>query len=205
MSEISMIGLGAMGSALARALLKSGHGLTVWNRSPQKMEPLAALGAETAERVADAVQASPLIMVCIDNYAATSQLLSSDDVVPHLAGRTVIQLGTGTPREARDTETWLQDCGADYLDGAIDSYPDGIGAADGRILFSGSKAAFARSESSNAWAAIFAISGKISARPPPSIWRSCPKASANMPTSCMAHASARRRGWTRTSWPPYTR
>ena len=38
MSEISMIGLGAMGSALARALLKSGHGLTVWNRSPQKME-----------------------------------------------------------------------------------------------------------------------------------------------------------------------
>jgi 3-hydroxyisobutyrate dehydrogenase-like beta-hydroxyacid dehydrogenase len=146
MSEISMIGLGAMGSALARALLKSGHGLTVWNRTPQKMEPLAALGAKSAESVADAVQASPLIMVCIDNYAATNQLLSSDDVVPHLAGRTVIQLGTGTPKEARDTETWLQDCGADYLDGAIDSYPDGIGAADGRILFSGSKAAFARSE-----------------------------------------------------------
>ncbi len=103
MSEISMIGLGAMGSALARALLKSGHGLTVWNRTPQKMEPFAALGAETAESALEAVQASPLIMVCIDNYAATKQLLSSDDVAPHLAGRTVIQLGTGTPKEARDT------------------------------------------------------------------------------------------------------
>ena len=146
MSEITMIGLGAMGSALARALLKSGHGLTVWNRTPQKMEPFAALGAETAESVADAVRASPVIMVCIDNYAATKQLLSSDDVVPHLAGRTVIQLGTGTPKEARDTEIWLKECGADYLDGAIDPYPDGIGAADARILFSGSKAAFQRSE-----------------------------------------------------------
>ncbi len=146
MSEITMIGLGAMGSALARALLKSGHGLTVWNRTPQKMEPFAALGAETAESVADAVRASPVIMVCIDNYAATKQLLSSDDVAPHLAGRTVIQLGTGTPKEARDSEAWLTDCGADYLDGAIAAYPEGIGAADGRLLFSGSEAAFQRSE-----------------------------------------------------------
>ncbi len=44
MSEITMIGLGAMGSALARALLKSGHELTVWNRTAQKMAPLVDLG-----------------------------------------------------------------------------------------------------------------------------------------------------------------
>ena len=45
MSDISVIGLGAMGSALARALVKAGHGVTVWNRSRQKMEPLVGLGA----------------------------------------------------------------------------------------------------------------------------------------------------------------
>ncbi len=146
MSEITMIGLGAMGSALSLALLKAGHELTVWNRTAQKMAPLVELGADGAESVLEAVQASPLIMVCIDNYAATNQLLRSDDVVTHLAGRTVIQLGTGTPKEARDTEIWLKECGADYLDGAIDSYPDGVGAADGRILIAGSKAAFQHSE-----------------------------------------------------------
>ncbi len=144
MSEISVIGLGAMGSAIARALLKAGDSVAVWNRTPQKMEPLATLGAEKVERVVDAVQASPVIMVCIDNYAATNQQMGSDDVVPHLSGRTVIQLSTGTPEEARDSEAWLKDCGGDYLDGAIDSYPDGIGAADGRILVAGSKPAFAR-------------------------------------------------------------
>ncbi len=146
MSEITMIGLGAMGSALSLALLKAGHELTVWNRTAQKMAPLVELGAEGAESVLEAVQASPVIMICIDNYAATNRLLRSDDVVTHLAGRTVIQLGTGTPKEARDTEIWLKECGADYLDGAIDSYPDGVGAADGRILIAGSKAAFQRSE-----------------------------------------------------------
>ena len=146
MSGISVIGLGAMGSALARALVKAGHEVTVWNRSPQKMEPLVDLGADGAESVLETVQASPLILVCIDNYAATTTLLRSDDVVPHLSGRTVIQLSTGTPREARESEAWLKDCGADYLDGAILAYPDGIGAADSVLLFSGSEAAFQRSK-----------------------------------------------------------
>ena len=146
MSGISVIGLGAMGSALARALVKAGHEVTVWNRSPQKMEPLVDLGADGAESVLDAVRASPLIMICIDNYAVTNALLRANDVVPHLSGRTVIQLSTGTPEEARESQVWLRDCGADYLDGAIEAYPEGIGEADGRLLFSGSEAAFQRSE-----------------------------------------------------------
>ena len=44
MSDISMIGLGAMGTALARAQVKAGHDVTVWNRSPQRMTPLVELG-----------------------------------------------------------------------------------------------------------------------------------------------------------------
>lgn len=146
MSEISMIGLGSMGSALARAQIGAGRKVTVWNRSAGKMEPLATLGAEPAASVAQAVEASPVIMVCVDTYAAANRLLSSDDVVPHLAARTVIQFGTGTPKEARDSEAWLKERGADYLDAAIHVYPDSIGAADCRILFCGSEAAFQHSE-----------------------------------------------------------
>lgn len=123
MSDISVIGLGAMGSALARAQLAAGHGVTVWNRSQQKMAPLVGLGAEGAASVLDAVRASPLIMVCIDNYAATNALLRADDIAPRLSGQTVIRLSTGTPGEARDSEAWLADQGADYLDGAIDPIP----------------------------------------------------------------------------------
>ena len=39
MSEITVLGLGLMGAALARAMQRAGHDLTVWNRSPANMQP----------------------------------------------------------------------------------------------------------------------------------------------------------------------
>ena len=45
-----------MGSALARALLQSGHRTTVWNRTKEKAEPLAVLGATVAASVLEAVE-----------------------------------------------------------------------------------------------------------------------------------------------------
>jgi 3-hydroxyisobutyrate dehydrogenase-like beta-hydroxyacid dehydrogenase len=146
MSDISMIGLGAMGTALAKAQVKGGHDVTVWNRSPQRIVPLVALGAKEAESVAAAIQASLYIMICIDNYTATNALMGPEDVVAQLSGRNVIQLSTGTPSEAREAEAWFRAQGASYLDGVIEPYPDGIGAADAQLLFSGQKAVFEASQ-----------------------------------------------------------
>lgn len=144
MSDITVIGLGSMGSALARALLQAKHGITVWNRTIAKMQPLVALGAEGAASAAAAVQASPIVLICIDNYAVTRSLLGADELSAHVAGRTLIQLSTGTPQEARDGERWARDRGADYLDGAIMAYPEKIGRADTLILLAGAQAAFDR-------------------------------------------------------------
>ena len=46
--NVSVIGLGLMGSALAEALLNAGHEVTVWNRTPAKAEPLTSKGASVA-------------------------------------------------------------------------------------------------------------------------------------------------------------
>ena len=48
MTDISVIGLGDMGSALAQTLLKNGYSVTVWNRSADKADPLMAAGAALA-------------------------------------------------------------------------------------------------------------------------------------------------------------
>ncbi len=144
MSEIAVIGLGAMGTALAQALVTAGHSVTVWNRTPQKMEPLVELGAKGAESVVDAVQTSPRIMVCIDNYVATKNLLGTEDVVPHLSGRTLIQLSTGTPKEAREASEWMTARNVAYLDGAILCSPEAIGTDEAQILLSGDEAAYGR-------------------------------------------------------------
>jgi 3-hydroxyisobutyrate dehydrogenase-like beta-hydroxyacid dehydrogenase len=144
MTEISLIGSGAMGSALGRALLAGGHTLTVWNRTIEKTRALVAQGAEAAVTFPIALQASPVILVCVADYAATRNLLNGPNVAAALAGRTLIQLSTGTPREAREMAAWTKDHGIDYLDGAIMAYVHMIGGPKAQILVAGEKAVFAR-------------------------------------------------------------
>lgn len=142
MSEITVIGLGAMGAALAHDLLKAGHEVTVWNRSPERMERIVELGAKGVPDLGDALRASPRIMICINDYNATSMLLDRPEVTPHLDGRTVIQLSTGTPEEAGDADILFRKHGATYLDGAIMVYPGTIGTAGAQILVAGPETAF---------------------------------------------------------------
>lgn len=145
MSDISILGLGLMGGELARALQQAGHKITVWNRSPIKMEPFIDEGAAGAPSVAAAVSASPVILVCVDNYTVTQSFLYTDDVAPHLSGRTLIQLSTGTPREAREAESWFNERDVAYIDGAILASPTNIGE-DAQILFAGPEVAFRSAE-----------------------------------------------------------
>ena len=49
--RVGFIGLGNMGSGMAANLLRAGHELTVFNRSPEKRRPLIDLGARAAETV----------------------------------------------------------------------------------------------------------------------------------------------------------
>ena len=137
MSEITVIGLGAMGSAIAHALIDRGCEIAVWNRSTSKTAALAEAGAAVAENLPLAVAASPRILVCIHGYAATRALLDDPEILPLLSGRTLLQLSTGTPAEARAAEAWLQAQGARYLDGSIMVYPPTIGTDAGQVLVSG--------------------------------------------------------------------
>ena len=141
MGDITAIGLGLMGSALARAIERAGHDLTVWNRSPAKMQPFMDDGVAAAPDVVSAITASPVVLICIDNYAVTDTILQSDEIQPHLSGRTVVQLSTGTPKEAREASEWMRAQGVAYLDGAILAGPSEIGTDSAQILLSGDEAA----------------------------------------------------------------
>ena len=137
MTAVTCIGLGLMGSALARAALASGHGVTVWNRTPEKAQALADIGAVAADKLGDAIAASPIVLICIDSYASTRALLGTDGVADHLVGRTIVNLTTGTPREAEVLSVWVGAQGARYLDGAILCGPNEIGTETGEVLISG--------------------------------------------------------------------
>ncbi len=142
MSNISTLGLGLMGSALARSLVNGGHDVTVWNRSPARMQPLVDLGAAPAATVAAAVEASPVVLVNIDDYPSTRALFEAADVAEKLSGRVVVQLSTGTPNEAREFEAWFTSRGADYLDGKLLCYPENIGTPSATIVYAGRRSVF---------------------------------------------------------------
>lgn len=142
----SIIGLGQMGTTLARLLLRSGWQVTVWNRTGAKAESLVKEGAVQAIDITSIVQASPVVVICVHDYKATNEIFNANGVSVALAGRVLIQLTTGSPKEASESEKWANDRGADYIDGAIQVAPEQMGLPDTTILVSGSKTAFQRSE-----------------------------------------------------------
>ncbi|MGP3939459.1 NAD(P)-dependent oxidoreductase [Streptomyces sp. 6N106] len=143
MSEtpVTVLGLGDMGTALARALVKAGHRTTVWNRTAAKAEALAAEGALTAGTAGEAVAASPLVVVCLLDYDSVRQVL--EPLGDALSGKAVVNLTNGTPRQARDLAAWAAGHGAPYLDGGIMAVPPMIGTPAAFLLYSGSPVVFA--------------------------------------------------------------
>lgn len=142
MAQVSLIGLGPMGAALAEALITAGHEVTLWNRSPGKAAALVARGARLAPDIASTLQAAPVTLVCLDSCKTTRVLLEADDLRPLLAGHGVVDLSTTTPNESREAATWFAKRGARYLDGAILCGVRSIGAPEGLMLFSGDESLF---------------------------------------------------------------
>lgn len=140
MSDVTVIGLGAMGSALADRFLKQNHAVTVWNRSASKADPLVAKGAQRAETIGEAIAASNLLVVCLLNYHTLYEVLGSAD--GSLSGRVLVNLTNGTPAQARAIARWVNERGADYLDGGIMAIPPMIGQPKAFLLYSGSQRVF---------------------------------------------------------------
>ncbi|MFE5511411.1 NAD(P)-dependent oxidoreductase [Streptomyces sp. NPDC056529] len=142
--RVSVLGLGAMGGALAAALVKAGHTTTVWNRSPGKADGLVALGARAAATAGDAVRAGELVVVCLLDHASVHEVL--DPLSGDLAGRALVNVTTTSPEQSRELAAWADRAGIAYLDGGIMAVPDMIGGPGSSVLYSGSAEVFQRYE-----------------------------------------------------------
>ncbi|MFD3942728.1 NAD(P)-binding domain-containing protein [Streptomyces sp. NPDC058579] len=85
-------------------MLGNGHPTTVWNRPAGKADALVSEGATLAGSVGDAVAASEVVIVCVSTYEVTRGLI--EPLAAQLGGKTLINLTTGTPDDARSTAAW---------------------------------------------------------------------------------------------------
>jgi 3-hydroxyisobutyrate dehydrogenase-like beta-hydroxyacid dehydrogenase len=99
MTTIGVVGLGAMGSRIARRLADAGHELVVWNRDPAKAEALVAAGAVAAATPAEvARRVEALITMVSDPPALAGVTEGPDGIVAGLGdGTTLIQMSTVGP------------------------------------------------------------------------------------------------------------
>ncbi|GAA2266876.1 NAD(P)-dependent oxidoreductase [Streptomyces amakusaensis] len=139
-SPVTVVGLGPMGIALAEALQKKGHPITVWNRTASRADELVAKGATRAETVAEAVSASPVAIMCLKDYETMYDVFGP--ATEELRGRALVNLNSGTPKEAHAAVAWAGEHGIGYLDGAIMVPPYLIGNPESVFLFSGSEEIF---------------------------------------------------------------
>lgn len=133
--DVTVLGLGPMGSALAHAFVAAGCRTTVWNRTPGKADALVAKGAVQAASAGEALAASPLTVVVLSTHEAVQEVLHP--LADGLAGRTLVNLTSGSPPCARETAAWAQRGGAAYLDGVILTTPSAVGSPGFLQLYAG--------------------------------------------------------------------
>ncbi len=82
--KVGFIGLGNMGSGIAANLIKAGHEVTVYNRTPSKAEPLVRQGGKHAAQVADASRGEVVITMLADDPALESVVFGESGVLSAL-------------------------------------------------------------------------------------------------------------------------
>lgn len=98
--QISLIGTGLLGSAMAERLLALGHDVVVWNRTREKTESLRSQGVVVARSAAEAVQAADCTILMLSDAPAILGALSASQGLPNFQRRTIIQMGTIAPEES---------------------------------------------------------------------------------------------------------
>ncbi|MBW4716740.1 NAD(P)-binding domain-containing protein [Saccharothrix sp. SC076] len=143
-APVTVIGLGAMGSALTRALVAAGHPTTVWHRLPGPVDEPVATGAVHAATLVEAVSASPLVVVCVMDHRAMREIVNSLGDAP--ADRVVVNLTPGSAEEARQTAEWVAARGVAYLDGALLTPPAEVGGEQALAFYAGPKQVYREHE-----------------------------------------------------------
>jgi 3-hydroxyisobutyrate dehydrogenase len=141
--SLAWIGAGRMGTAMASLVLRSGHDLTVFNRTRSKTEPLVALGAKAADRVEE-LGASDIVFVTV---------ASSEDLVAVLGGESgllgaanlpkiVVDCSTVSVEASAEARRMAQAKGVEFLAAPVSGNPKVVRAGQMTMVVSGPRSPF---------------------------------------------------------------
>lgn len=144
--NIGFIGLGRMGAGMARNLTRAGHRLTVFNRTREKTEALAAEGAQVAQTPADVARNAEAVLTMLsDDHAVSEVVFGKDGIASALNGGAAhISSSTiGTALSRRLAETHRQH-GQIYISAPVFGRPEAAEAKKLIVVPAGNSEAIER-------------------------------------------------------------
>ncbi|MEW6657442.1 MAG: NAD(P)-dependent oxidoreductase [Thermodesulfobacteriota bacterium] len=119
--KIGFLGLGIMGGAMAANILRAGYPLMVYNRTPEKCEPLAQQGAGVASTPAHLAQATGVIIAMVTGPEALNDLLWGPEGAASAFNekRVFINMSSVSPRYTRELAERLAPTGATFIDAPV--------------------------------------------------------------------------------------
>jgi 3-hydroxyisobutyrate dehydrogenase-like beta-hydroxyacid dehydrogenase len=131
-----------MGSAMASNLLKAGHDVTVFNRSPEKSRPLLDLGAHEAASIAGACTGEAVITMLADDTAVSNAVLTDDGIVKKLRqGAIHISMSTISVALSKELAQAHARAGQRFVAAPVFGRPEAAAAAQLFIVTAGDPAA----------------------------------------------------------------
>jgi 3-hydroxyisobutyrate dehydrogenase len=119
--KLGFIGIGLMGKPMTLRLLAAGHEVTVWNRSPEKLDEVLAKGARRADSPAALARAADIVMMCVtDQKAAEEVLFKKNGVIEGASpGKLVVDFSSIAPASAREFAARLEAKGIGLVDAPV--------------------------------------------------------------------------------------
>lgn len=119
-TQLGFVGIGIMGLPMAKNLISAGYDLTVWNRSSDKLAPLAELGAKIAETPAQvASQTDYTFAMLADNEAAREVALGPGGIAEGIRGKGYVDMSTLSEATAVDLAYEVGEAGGTYLEAPV--------------------------------------------------------------------------------------
>ncbi len=137
--KIGLIGLGLMGRPMGVNLLKAGHSLTVWNRTPSRADELVAAGAVLARSPREVAEASDVLLTIVSDPPALEAVLWGQDgkldgaLAGLKAGSTYIDSSTISPTLVKKIAAACKERGVSFLDAPVTG--GDWGAREGNLVF----------------------------------------------------------------------
>ncbi|GLP65108.1 dehydrogenase [Streptomyces sp. TUS-ST3] len=118
---VGFIGLGTMGQPMALRLARAGTPLAVWNRTPDRCEPLRAAGAEVAASPAEVFERAGTVFLMLADEAAVDAVLErgTPRFTGLVAGRTVVHMGTTSAEYSAGLQDAVRAAGGRYVEAPV--------------------------------------------------------------------------------------